>query len=166
MKRLIFILSLAVAMISSTAFAQNGYGGGQSRMGKGQNYSGQRSGQGTNCMLPDLTEEQRTKIDDLRVKHLKDAKSLQDNLAEKSVKLQSLRTEDRVDMDEINDLIEEAGKVRIELAKKREAHRQEVRSLLTDSQRIFFDSHQGRGNRGGRGHHRGAGMHGQCRQYK
>ena len=99
-------------------------------------------------------------MDDLRVKHWKDVKSLQDDLAEKRVKLQSLRTEDKVDMDEINDLIEEAGKIRIDLAKKREAHRQEVRSLLTDSQRIVFDNHQGRGNRGGRGH-RGAGMQGQ-----
>ena len=40
------------------------------------------------------------------------------------------------------DPIEDIGKIKTEMMKLREQHRQDIRKLLTDEQRVFFDAHQ------------------------
>jgi len=93
-------------------------------------------------MMPDLTEEQQEKIKALRVKHMEALKPLRNELGEKKARLRTLTTSDKVNMSEINKVIEDIGRMKTEMMKLKEQHRQEVRRLLTDEQRVMFDAHQ------------------------
>jgi len=165
MKRTLMIAVLGLAMAGS-ALAQGGRGMGRGyRMtGDGQ---GDGQGYGRHAML-DLTETQQEQARSMRVEHLKAMKPYREQLAEKQLKLHTLRTAEKVDSKAINRLIDELGAIRIDMAKKREMHRQEFRALLTEEQRVLLDSRPmgGRGGRGGfggrgmRGGRGGMGMHG------
>ncbi len=105
-----------------------------------------------------LTDEQREKIDALRVQHLKEVKPYNNKLAELSVKLNTLSTADKMDSKAVDSVIDEIGGLRTKLMKLQEAHWQQIRALLTDEQRVIFDSRPlGRGGRGGRGFRPGIG---------
>jgi Spy/CpxP family protein refolding chaperone len=93
-------------------------------------------------MIPDLTEQQAEQIKSMRVEHMKDMQSLRNQMAEKKARLRTLSTADKVNMTEINKVIDEFGKMQTQMMKMREQYRQDIRKLLTDEQRIFFDSHQ------------------------
>ena len=90
--------------------------------------------------IPDLTDEQAEQIKELKTSHLKEVLPLRNLVQEKQAHLKSISTGDKVDLDKVNNTIEEIGKIKIELAKKRAIHRQEIRNLLTEDQRVFFDS--------------------------
>lgn len=91
-------------------------------------------------------------------------------MAEKRAHLNVLRTADKVDMNAINKSIDEMGANRTKMMKKREAHRQAIREILTDDQKVYFDSRRGRGSRGGNGQNGmgrdGQGRNGQGRGYQ
>ena len=106
------------------------------------------------CNLPNLTEEQQKKIDELKVPHQKEMLMLRNQLQEKKAHLQTIRTADKVDMNAINTTIDEIGAIQVDKMKKREAHKQDVRKLLTDEQRVAFDMRQ---CKKGKGHGRGMG---------
>ena len=106
------------------------------------------------CLVPDLTAEQETAIQKLRTEHYKAVLPLSNSMAEKEARLQTLRTADNPDNARINKLIEEIGSIRTDMMKKAESHRQKVRKLLTDDQKVLYDrqhSRMGRGRRQGRG---------------
>jgi len=130
---------LAVLM-SSTMFAQPGNGNGN---GKGNGY-----GKGNCYAALNLSDEQEQQIEKLRTAHQKEILPLRNQLGEMEAKLRTLTTGDKVDMALVNKQIEDISTVKLTLAKKREAHRQDVRKLLTDDQRVQFDMHSGKGNRG------------------
>jgi hypothetical protein len=60
-------------------------------------------------------------------------------------------------MTAINKTIDEISVLKTTIAKKREAHKQEVRKLLNDEQRLFFDANAGKRGQG-KGMHHGQGM--------
>ncbi|NJO90085.1 MAG: Spy/CpxP family protein refolding chaperone [Chloroflexia bacterium] len=113
--------------------------------------------QGWVCNIPDLTDDQQKKIDDLRVEHQKIMLNNRNQMMEKRAKLNTLRTADKADMNAINKLIDEMGVLHTQMMKDKEAHHQAIRSLLNDKQRVFFDSHKGRGFGEGRGSGQGMG---------
>jgi Spy/CpxP family protein refolding chaperone len=90
--------------------------------------------------IPDLTDGQKEQINDLKTQHMKEVLPLRNLVQEKQAQLKSISTGDKVDMDKVNNTIEEIGKIKIDLAKKRAAHRQEIRNVLTEDQRVIFDS--------------------------
>ena len=92
--------------------------------------------------IPDLTEEQKEKIEAVKLDHKKQKMQLKNELNEKMAHKKTLMTSDDVDMQEINKTIDEIGAIKTEMMKKDAAHIQEIRSLLTDEQRIYFDSHR------------------------
>ncbi len=140
---------LIVAAITTDVIAQRGYGRGYGAMNN--------AGWGYFCNnIPNLTQEQQTKLDALRTAHWKDVQGSRNLLAEKAAHLRTLRTSDNVDMKEVNKTIDEMGAIRSKMQKSREKHIQDVRSMLTDEQRVYFDNFQG--NRGqGFGYGRGNG---------
>jgi len=91
--------------------------------------------------LPDLTDEQRTQIRDIMLNTRKEMLPIQNELREKQAQLRTLTTGENIDMDAANTVIEEIGALRTEMMKNRIASRQEIRNLLTEEQRIIFDSH-------------------------
>ena len=98
--------------------------------------------------IPDLTAEQKKQIQKLRLEHQKDVLPLKTKLKAAKLDMQSLILEE-ADQKTIDKKIEEIGKIKIELAKKKNAHRMKVRNLLTDEQKSVFDAHRmGKGHGG------------------
>jgi Spy/CpxP family protein refolding chaperone len=92
-------------------------------------------------MIPDMTEQQKEQMEQLRTEHLKIMLPLQNQLQEKKAQLHTLSTAEKVNMNVINKKIEEIGELKIKLMKEREAHCQDIRKLLTEEQRLMFDMH-------------------------
>lgn len=143
-----FLLAMLIT-INAGLYAQKGYGRGY----------GPRNGSGPGfyCKnIPDLTEDQQGKIDALRTAHLKEMQAYRNQLDEKRAHLQTLRTADKADMNAIDKTIDEMGAIRTKMMKDREQHFQDVRNLLTDDQKVYFDNSK-RGNGQGQGCCRGNG---------
>jgi Spy/CpxP family protein refolding chaperone len=104
--------------------------------------------------IPDLTDEQKTKIEDLWLAHQKDVQPHRLQMQKMRIELQELMITEKPDLKKINAKQEEMSKARLEMQKKAVAHRLTVRELLTEKQRIFFDKHP-MGPRQGAGFHKG-----------
>ena len=125
-----------------------GYGRSELTPGQGQGMAGQY------LWIPDLTDEQKEQIKELRVAHLQDVQPLHNELNINRAKLDALMTETSPDLNEINALIEANGQIRTDLQKKAAAHRLEIKDLLTDEQKLFLDTHRGRGRMNPQAHRR------------
>lgn len=148
------LLVVALLSVSTNIFAQRGYGNGN---GQGnRQFNG--NGQGYFCdNIPNLTTDQQTKIEKQRTAQWKEMQNYRNQLAEKRTRLQTLRSADNADMNAINKTIDEMSAIQTSMRKNREQHLQDVRNLLTDDQRVYFDnSNRGRGN--GQGYGRGNGQ--------
>jgi Spy/CpxP family protein refolding chaperone len=130
-----FIL-IALMLGTTTVFAQGW---------RNANRPGRNIEPGTRMnILLDLTEEQQAKIEELRTAHLDD--------------MTELRVKQRSTFDPI-----EKNEIRGEMLKKVKAHRNEVKSLLSEDQQKKFDVLQNAGfNRGGRVACRQGGQRGQA----
>jgi len=91
--------------------------------------------------IPNLTEDQKAKIEKLHGQQMKDMQSLQNQLRENKARYITLMTAEQPDMKAINTNIEDRGRIKTEMMKKQAAHQQAIRQLLTDEQRMFFDQH-------------------------
>jgi len=148
-KRPILLLIAALFIVSSgIAYAQcpKGDCGGKPSM---HGEKGPHNGPG----IPDLTEEQKEQIKGLRVELMEDLITMKNKLGEKTAKLRTLQTATKANMSEINKVIENIGDLRTDIMKLKAACHQEIRSLLTDEQRVFFDAHHP--PQGGPGGHHG-----------
>ncbi len=106
---------------------------------------------GGDCVknIPDLTDEQQKQIEKLQLSHQKAMLTLRNQLGEKKAQLRTLQTVDNADINAINKKIDEISVIKTDMAKKQAAHQQDIRKQLTDSQRLYFDTH--RGGRFGKG---------------
>lgn len=121
---------------------------------------------GPNCqhsskLIPDLTAEQETKMKELKTVHMKDMLKLKSELKEKNARLKSLQTADDVDIDKIYKVIDDIGSIKTKMTKERADLHQEIRTLLSDEQRVYFDTqylnnrmhkHRGDSKHMGQGH--------------
>lgn len=89
--------------------------------------------------IPNLTEAQKTQIQEFRTKMQEESLPIINLINEKKAQLETLSTEKNADINKINAKIDEIGDLKNELAKKRAAFRQNVRSILSDEQRIEYD---------------------------
>lgn len=147
MKRLIKVamtLIMMVLVINVTS-AQQG-----PRQGNGRGY-GQGAGEGNDVRLSslNLTDEQQEQLRSMRVKTQKELLPIRNKLGENKAKMKTLSTVDNVDLKAINKLIDEGGKLEASMAKLQMANHQEIRKLLTDEQRVMFDSRDFRQGRNG-----------------
>jgi Spy/CpxP family protein refolding chaperone len=128
--------------------------GAMPMMGHGfvKGMEGCKRGQGANHYfnLPNLTDGQKANLDELRLAHQKAVLPLRNLLGEKQAHLMTVRTEDKADLNKINQVVDEIGAVKVKLAKEREAYHQNVRKILTEEQRLIFDM---RPMKGGPGKH-------------
>ncbi len=119
-------------LLSASAFAQRGPGNGNCFN------RGDRAGVGI-CDNLDLTDDQQTKVDALRVTHLKATLEKHDQLMEKEVKLNSLLNDATIDQKEVEKMVKDISNLKSELMLARINHRMEVRELLNDEQKVKFD---------------------------
>jgi Spy/CpxP family protein refolding chaperone len=90
-----------------------------------------------------LTDEQKARIKDLKLAHTKETMKLKGKMGELHAHLQTLSTADVADMKAINATIDEITQTQNQMMKSREGFKQQVRSLLTEEQRIEFDQKEG-----------------------
>lgn len=123
------ILFLAFLMPTLSAQPRKGLRGGQHRSGM----------QGL-CQGMDLTDDQQSKIVDLRLKLQKELLPLRTELQGKVAEIQLMKTETAPNLNKIDKLIDNTQEVRAKMAKIRVRHQLEIRNLLTPEQQKIFDS--------------------------
>lgn len=112
-------------------------------------------GQGQQMRLPNLTEEQKEQIKAIKLNGQKEALPLRNELMEKKARLRTLTTSEDYSEKAVNGTIDNIAGLEASLMKLRENHRQDVREVLTEEQRIIFDSTPQRGKGQGRNDQRG-----------
>lgn len=110
---------------------------------QGRNMPGQ-------AWMQSLTEEQREQIKTLRLQTHEQALGLENQLKEKRARLQTLSTGDQINAKAAHSIIEEISVMEADLEKLRWNTRMEIRTLLTDEQKVIFDSFHSRQNDRGR----------------
>jgi Spy/CpxP family protein refolding chaperone len=89
--------------------------------------------------IPGLTTDQLSKIDKLQLEHRKAVLPVRTKLEAAQLELKSLILES-ADLKKIDDQINEIGKVKTEMMKLRVRHQLDIRNLLTDEQKVYFDA--------------------------
>ncbi|MBS2100073.1 Spy/CpxP family protein refolding chaperone [Carboxylicivirga linearis] len=149
MKTKLFLGLIALAMVAVSATAQ------QQRK---QAFNRQ------DCVLKDdLTQEQKDKMDELRVAFYQKTKADHNQLNELITRKHTLETTDPVDKDALFECLASINTIQTNLQKERIRHFQDVKANLTDDQVILFDARK-KGPKGqmGQGYGLGKGNQGQC----
>ncbi len=89
---------------------------------------------------PRLTPEQMKQAQTFKMQLMKETLPLKNELREKEARLQTLRTSEKVDLVQINTLIDETSKLKASIEKKKEANMQEYRKTLPEDLRVQFDT--------------------------
>jgi Spy/CpxP family protein refolding chaperone len=97
-------------------------------------------------MHSNFSEDQQKQMQELRLKLQKENLQLSNELNEKRAQLKTLQQVDKPNMKSVNSKIDEISALQNKKMKLMAEHRNNVRNLLTDEQKVQFDL---RGNRGG-----------------
>ena len=89
----------------------------------------------------DLSEEQKDQIKEIHLAHMKDVQPLKDEVKINRAKVNALLKNDDPDMKEIVSLVRADGKLLTQIQIKSIDEKINVRSLLTDEQKIIYDAH-------------------------
>ncbi len=135
MKKKILITAVLTLFFSAISFAQPGMGLGPC---KGKNLTDKEKIEKFSG-IPNLTDEQITKIKKLRTEHMKEVTQKQALLKEKRAHLKVLMTQDNPNQKEIDKTVNEINSLRGDLMKSRIDMQLKIRSLLTDEQKVYFD---------------------------
>jgi len=132
-KTLVLVMSvLFFAFASFNASAQ-----------RGQCCAKQQMVQKNDCskVIPNLSEDQKAKIDKLRTDHLDAVKPLREKMKANREMRRKLMSADKQDQVAINANIDEHAKLQAQIMKLKTKHISSVRSLLTDEQKVAYDAH-------------------------
>lgn len=98
-------------------------------------------------MRLNLNEEQRKQIEEIRLSGQKEMLPLRNLLREKNARLRTLTTSDNYDENAVDQIVDEISEIRADMLSMRITHRQQIREILTEEQRIKFDAHQRNSNK-------------------
>ena len=127
-KYVLFFLICAFFLNFQLLFAQPGDKDGppfRDRMGK----------------MLNLSDEQKTKIEDLRLNFQKEKLPLQSKIRELKTNLKLESTKDNYDEKKVDQTLDQIEALKKEMYKKRIDHMRSVRNILTDEQKKKFDMH-------------------------
>ena len=105
-----------------------------------RSHRGAGDGEARAFNIPGLTDEQKEEIKKVRLEARKETLPVRNEMKEKRARLNTLRTAEKADMNEIYKVVDDIGALQTQLMKNRENTRQQVRNLLNEEQRLFFDS--------------------------
>lgn len=91
----------------------------------------------------DFTDAQKAQMKMLKLSFMKEITPIKNEMEIKVATFNAASIGDNVNVKKVNNLIEEIGALKIEMSKKQFAHKQSVRNLLSDEQKIMFDAHSG-----------------------
>ncbi len=148
MKRFIVIAVLSAASVLFSNVSAQGPGSGC--QGKGQHVKKE----GT-CEIPNLTEDQKTKIEALKIEHKKKMLDINNQIREKEAHLITVTTGEKINKDDAYKTIDEIAALKANREKLKLDHKLAVRALLSEEQKLWFDMH---GMKGGHGQHHGQGQ--------
>lgn len=148
------IMTMSVLLMVSAIMAQPGYGPGN---GYRRGFDNPPDSRSFCWRIPDITEEQNSQIQDLRTDHLKTMRPFRNEIREQRAQLRTLETADSPDMSKINNTIDNISGIQNKMHKTRASHIQDIRKILTEEQRVYFDTHRARRGRriGRQGHWNG-----------
>jgi Spy/CpxP family protein refolding chaperone len=129
MKKLMSTIAMLV-MVASMGFAQDGPAA-EKPHGKHRAMLDQ---------IPDLTEDQRTQIVEIRENSKKQMRPQRDQLKKIRMQLMEMKTDENPDQAKINALIDEQTKLKGDMLKTRTEAELKVRSILTPEQQNAMDS--------------------------
>lgn len=90
----------------------------------------------------DLSDDQKSKLEELTLANQKKMKTFQNQLREKRAALITLTTADDPDRKAVNKTVEEIGSLETSVLKQKTNHQLEVRSMLSDKQKMIWDQMQ------------------------
>ena len=90
--------------------------------------------------IPGLSNDQKDKIHQANLEHMKTMTPLRNQVREKKARLQTVLTTSPFDNKTADQVAEELGKTGITILKETIRHDQELRNLLTLKQQIVFDA--------------------------
>jgi len=158
-------MTLSLVMLTA-ANAQPATGYGQGR-GYAQGWNqDNRQRAGIENIIPDLTEEQKTALQELRTEHFAKMKDHRNKMGELRARQRTIMSDYDIDENAAQKLIDEKTALINKQMKERVAHRAAVNEILTEEQVLLLQQrHQHRkfaGRRGSYGqkgfHRRGAGQ--------
>jgi len=144
MSKLLTVAMVSLMFISINTFAQKGECTGNKA------YKG--NGNGIENKIPDLSDKQKADIKKIQLEGKKEMLPITNSLSVKRAELQALRTAEKTDQNAIDAKVKEIGDLRTQMMTLRENRIQKIRNVLTDDQKIVFDSHKGRRHNGYKGH--------------
>jgi Spy/CpxP family protein refolding chaperone len=92
------------------------------------------------CIVPDLTEEQQAKMKELQLARLEKSTQYRNQMDELRARKRNLMTKTDVDNEAIHAIIDEMTSLSNAQMKEAVKQRQAIRNILTDEQRVIFDS--------------------------
>ncbi|PKP33700.1 MAG: hypothetical protein CVU00_10240 [Bacteroidetes bacterium HGW-Bacteroidetes-17] len=98
---------------------------------------------GMGMMGLNLSEEQVGKMKEFRTSHLKEMLPIRNEMQEKRAHLRTLTTAENLNQKEIDKVVDEIANLTSKQMKLKIAHQQQTRTLLTEDQRVLFDSRTG-----------------------
>lgn len=139
--RILSLLVVASLIISTSLFAQSRKEGKQRFKSQERDATMQKNlAHQRSERQSFFTEEQQETMKQLRFETAKKVKPLKNELRELEAHQQTITTADKTDLNAINKNIEKMSEAKTEIAKIMAAQHQQVRSLLTEEQRIKFDN--------------------------
>jgi Spy/CpxP family protein refolding chaperone len=168
MKRITVLLLIATLFLCALAFAQQDPQKTPAPMAGKMGKMGMMRGNGRGAMmgLPKLTDEQKTKIQDLRLAHQKEMIPLRADLQKLHSSMKLEITADKFNEGKVKSLQADISKVMNEIAAKTIVHQRAVRDLLTPDQKKVFDQRILSGGMMGNGGGMRGGMMGPMGQMK
>jgi Spy/CpxP family protein refolding chaperone len=146
MKRITVVLLMLTIFLGVLAFAQQEPqkaptppAGKMGKMGMMQGMMHGKGGPGAMMGLLKLTDEQRTKIQDLRLAHQKEMIPLRADLQKLHASMKLEITADKFNESKVKSVQADISKVMNEIASKTILHQRAVRDLLTPEQKKKFD---------------------------
>lgn len=91
--------------------------------------------------IPGLNEKQKADIKTIRIEMLKDIKVIKDKINEKEASLRTLTRAEKYDSNAAEKIIDEIAALQAENRKRVEKARSQIRSMINDEQKIWFDQH-------------------------
>lgn len=151
MRHIVALLAI-VAMVGfgSTAMAYRGWMNDGEGVGDCPRFGEGRRGGGCGGFAADLTEEQRTQLEEARKAFFEETTDLRSQMRDKADELHDLLTAEEVNSEAAAKAQDDLSALKAQFAKKRLAHRIEV-------QKIAPDFEGGPRNKGGRGYGRRGG---------
>ncbi len=90
--------------------------------------------------IPNLTEDQKAEIKKIKAESRKSSEPQRKEMKDLRSKLNTLKTAENPDQQQINSLIDKSAKMKAEMEKSRTASELKVRGILTPEQRKFVDA--------------------------